>query len=107
MGTCSMTAEMSQWDLTRIKSIKAIRPYKFDVTLSRHGGSPSTWVAGNSESLLGRLFLSPDQRPFFCVTRPTRFLVGLRPLGFESCRIHHLDNLFNRPDAVRPMPEHD
>jgi len=63
--------------------------------------------AGNSESLLGRLFLSPDQRPFFCVTRPTRFLVGLRPSRLRRYFIHHLNDLFNRPGAVRPLPEQD
>jgi hypothetical protein len=35
-----MTAEMPQWDLTWIKSIKAIRPYKFDVTLSHTEDHP-------------------------------------------------------------------
>ena len=41
-----MTAEMSQWDLTWIKSIKAIRPYEFEVTLSPLGGTPIAPGAG-------------------------------------------------------------
>jgi hypothetical protein len=41
-----MTAEMSQWDLTWIKSIKATRPYKFRVTFPPLGGTPIAPGAG-------------------------------------------------------------
>ncbi len=58
----SLSAQMPQWNLSSIKSTKAIRPYDFKVTVPPRGGTPNSFEGVVAE---GRLFFTENRRPFF------------------------------------------
>jgi hypothetical protein len=65
-----MTAEMSQWDLTGIKSTKAIRPYEFKATLiTLLEDRPPL---GGRGGIFGAPFVIAEPAPLFHATSAAR-----------------------------------